>query len=217
MRFISHIGDNLVYRNDGTVAHVFSPQGILTVGSNTTRVGAGNDIDAAVQSPTSRNLQLLYPTDLDGATTERIERVGLGTLTQVDRSGATLTNLVDGYKRLFFEAPLLATGTNVPNIAGIKYIVIRGTAIYNGVTYGAGDEFESVGSGTVAVTGSGTYALSIPDELRDEMFEDRFALFKEALLLTGSETRGWDYNNDGGFIARDSADSTSVDFFGFEG
>jgi hypothetical protein len=217
MRYITQHSGLQLFKNDGTAQHRFNPQGILLVGSKTTAAGAGNFIVSATQTPDTGTLQRPWATDLDGNTTQTLEMAGLGTLTQVSKSGATLASLMTGYRGTFFEAPELTSTTSaVSATAGIHYIVISGTTIYNGTTYVAGEEFVTTG-GITATTGTGKFALTIPPELKQDCSgnDNRFALFKERRLFRGDETQDWDVWRDGGFQPRSSGVCTSSDFQGY--
>jgi len=117
MRYIAPNSTLVLYRNDGKIGinatnqqeYLFGYQGVLIVGTANTDVGAGNYIDQGVLSEPSGLMQK-YPTDLLGATTISIEMAGQGSLTGLDNAGAPLTNLTDGYRGIFFEAPPVAIG-----------------------------------------------------------------------------------------------------------
>ena len=205
MRYITWHDDLILMKNNGKMAHHFGQYGICVVGDPTTHTGAGNYIDAADTGTEALNLQLLFPTDLDGNTTYRIERAGLGSLNGKSYSGGTLNRFNDGYKGFFFESPILTgTTSTVSAIAGAKYIVLTDSVIYSGVTYHAGDTFVTAGSVT-ATTGSGKFALTFPDDFDSTCDAFLDCQFKIKHTMRGDEPNDfYDWPEAGGYDPRDS-------------
>lgn len=224
MRYISHIANLVLLTNGGNIgrdssskrAYSFGLHGELVIGSLTTNSGAGNYIDAGLQSNTDDQLQLIYPTDLDGNAVTRLEMAGLGTLTGVTLTSGAVSPLSAGH-RLFFEAPTLtSTSDSVPATAGIWYKVLTGTTIYDGTTYVAGQRFETDGT-TTATTGTGTFRLDIPPELK-KTCENKAAVdgvFAYKILYKGNESDSyWEYS-EAGAEPKDATDSTATDYYGW--
>lgn len=215
MRYITHRDTLVLFEKRGKPRHTFGPFGVLIVGDNSCTV-AGYRIDAELRpSAPTTELMPMFPNDLAGAQASCPEVCGLGTLTTTRVGGAATASLAVGRRGLFFEAPVIATTTNLPNVAGIYYEVLSGTAIYNSVTYTKGEQFVSEGGGVIAVTGSGTYALCIPPALAKKADEFLAENFKIKHLKLGDESSSYFDWNAGGFEPRDSQDSPDTDFFGW--
>ena len=210
MRYISKHADAILLKTDGSINkdYNFNPDGVLVVGSLTTDAGAGNAI-----SPTG--LFVLYPTDLDSNTVTCLEMCGMGSLTKVSGAGSALTNLSDGYRGYFYPAPVL-TGTSdaVSGTGGIRYKVLSGTVTYAGTDYGVGEIITTDGS-TTATTGTGTFAVYLPQRLEKAAEEFLTEEFKIKSLLVGDEPNDyWRYNISGA-ESRNSLVSTDSDFVGW--
>lgn len=205
----------MISRNNGELVYVFGPDGVLLVGSPTTASGAGNYIDAATHAgDTSLDINLPYPTDLDGNTVTRLEMAGLGTLTLVTKTSASLASLALGY-RIFFEAPVLAYNAGVPATAGIYYKVLSGAVTYNGTTYTQNQEFVTTGGVTTTSGTAGTFALCIPPALKNECSPFRTEQFKIKVLKDGTESNSYWLYDASGFNPMDSLVTTDPDFYGF--
>jgi hypothetical protein len=222
MRYITQHSDLILQRNDGKIGYDsttgveyrFGIQGILNVGSLTTNIGTGNAIDASLKTDDTESLQLIYPTDLLGATTHRIEMAGQGSLTSSDCDGTALPSLQTGYRGFIFEAPVMTGTDTVVGVADIYYRVLSGTVTYRGVVYSAGDEFVTAG-GTTATTGSGTFALTIPPYLDGQCEKFRTEQFEINALKTGDEPSDFWKFSIGGATPRDSLTCTDADYFGW--
>jgi hypothetical protein len=212
MRYISHISNYMIQKNNGDLCYVFGPDGVLLVGSATTASGAGNYIDASANpGDTSLEINLPYATDLDGNAVTRLEMAGLGTLTKVTKTSASLTNFVDGY-RLFFEAPILSSGATP--VAGAYYKVLSGTVTYNSVAYAQNEEFVGVDQAG-NTSGTGTCALCIPPELKNVCDPWRTEHFKIKTLKDGTESNEyWNWDTSG-FNPMDSLTTSDADFYAF--
>lgn len=222
MRYISHISNLVLYKNNGEIGrdnlskrpYSFGQNGELIIGSTTTATGVGNYIDASTNTDIDEQLQLNYPADLDGNTTTRVEMAGLGTLNGLSKTSGAVSPLNAGH-RMFFEAPTLTGTTAVSGNAGVWYLVLTGTVTYDSVVYSAGQKFETDGSAT-STTGSGTFRLCIPPELeRSCRNDDAVAgIFAYKNLYKGNEgTNYWNYGD--GIDPRDSTTSTDADYFGW--
>lgn len=209
MRYISRHADSIIFEDDGSINldYRFGPNGILAIGSLTTDVGAGNAISVT-------GLQVLEDTDLDGNTVTCLEMVGMGTLTGVSGAGNTLTHLYDGYRGYFYPSPVM-TGTDaVSSIADIRYKVISGTVTYDGTTYKVGEVFTTDGS-TTATTGTGTFALWLPESIEKATDEFLTEEFKIKSLLVGDEPYDyWSFTTTG-VEGRNSLVTTDPDYIGY--
>ena len=215
MRYISHISNYMITKNNGDLCYVFGPDGVLVVGSLTTSTGAGNYIDTAENpSDTSLEINLPYATDLDGNAVTRLEMAGLGTLNKVTKTGGALSTFEAGYRN-FFEAPVLS-GTGVAVVNGAYYVVLSGTVLYNGVTYTKGEEFLVITDQSTAGNSLGTFAICIPPCLKRACDPFRTEHFKIKVLEKGDESNDyWNYDASG-FNPMDSLTTTDADFYGWE-
>lgn len=206
MRYISKNPELVLLLTNGKEAFEFK-NGVLVVGDPTTATGAGNFIDPAKtytfpeSDSTTFTLMEVFPTDLAGATTAKIEMCGQGSL--ADPLGAPI-----GLRGYFFEAPVLTgTSASVPAKKNIEYVVLTGTVTYNGVTYKVGEHFVTDGTVT-ATTGTGTFALIFPENTWDVNTK---ALFKERHMITGLEARDyWIPTRDGGYVPRGEFTTTDI-------
>lgn len=214
MRYISQFANLALFKDNGELAHVFGPDGVLVVGSLTTASGAGNYIDAAANAgDTGDELQLPYSTDLDGNAVTRLEMAGLGSLDTSTQTGGSVTTLAEGY-RTFYEAPVLTgTTSSVSSVANVYYKVLSGSVTYDGTTYTKNQVFYTDGV-TTATTGSGTFALDIPPALKNECDTFRDEQFKIKHLKDGTESTAY-YNFTDGMTPRSSLTCTDDTFFGF--
>lgn len=209
MRYITQHGPLVLYTDTGgvvTMAYRFGQDGVLDLGT-------GNEI-------ATTNMYVLFSTALLGAATPALERCGMGSLVGTDDDGSALTNLEDGYRGFFFEAPFVEVTSDpsspgtVPALAGIHYKVYSGTLTYNSVSYSAGKTFITDGSAT-SVTGDGKYAVVIPPALSKKVEEFTAEQFKIGHLKTGDEPYDYWLPNKGGFDGRSSLLSTDADFWGY--
>lgn len=215
MRYITNIDDLVLYKNDGTAAYTFGPHGILIVGT-ATGTGAANEIFAdAIPADTDDQLQLLWAADLDGNAASRIEMAGQGTLDNLTYTAAGLAVLTDGFWRMFFEAPPIAGGVATSAVLNVKYGVLTGTILYNGVTYTKGQTFKVVAGQTATVGANSTYALQIPDELLNVCATFRDALFQVKNMKEGDEDAGHFLWTNGGFTPKDSLACASSRYVGW--
>jgi hypothetical protein len=192
MRYISR-NDIDLFRNDGTIAYQFK--------YNYLDLGSGNIIDASLMTPDSLSLQLVYPTDLSGATTERIEMAGRGTLY--------------GEERLFVESPILdlSSGT-IAAVDGTWYEVIAGIVSYNNKQYRAGDVFKGIDTNNITDVSSGaeiakTYAGDNEDVI------DRRGQFWLKHLQHGDEPYDYPVRDAIGYEPRSSLTTTDADYYGW--
>ena len=188
MRYISYFDELTLHQRNGNAKHKFF-QAELIVGDPTTKTGAGNFIDTAVNA-TDPGLELMpiYP---NAATRDAI--CGMGTLNPI----------VIGE---FYEAPYLSVGaTSVPAVAGLYYKVIQGTVTYKSVTYGIGQEF--ITDGTVQVTtgsANAKFAITMPPSVKERYMDNRAAMFREKNLFTGNEATGYhSWTALGGYLPKD--------------
>lgn len=208
MRYITHHANLVLYKNDGTVAERFGPNGVLIVGSASTSTGSGNSIDTT-------DLMKVYSTDLDGNTVTTIEMNGLGSLNGTSATGGTVDPKEKGY-RLFFEAPVLSGGATLTTAMPERYKVLTGSITYNGVTYKKNEVFKS-SSGVTATAGSGTFAAYIPESLAGEPPIDRDGLFDDKHLLYGDETyTSFSFNNPNGVDPYNSLTSSDENYIGWK-
>lgn len=227
MRYITHISNLVLFQNDGKIGidptnqteYKFGPQGILNLGLLTTNSGAGNYINADVLGADD-SLQVLS-LDLKGATTISVERVGQGSLSGLNDTGASLTNVSDGYVGKFFKAPPVASGTQTSALADIWYEVLSGLVSYNGTTYRQGQRFVTDGSARTTASGtydgttaSGYYALTIPPELINGCEAFRTEQFALNSLKKGDEPADY-WNWDNNALPKDSLLSDESDFYGW--
>lgn len=214
MRYISTKNDLVLYERGGKIRHKFK-NGVLAVGSLTTNVGTGNSIDAALRTDFSKELMPIYSTDLLGATTQCLEMCGLGSLTNANLAGSSLTTYEVGLRGAFFQAPVISTGSStVPAAKGREFEILTGTVTYAGVTYSVGQVFVSDGS-TTTTSGSGTFALSIPSSLRATKNEFRTEQFKINSLAKGDESKSYWNQDQYGAAATASLTSTDADYVGW--
>lgn len=217
MRYISEAQNLVLYNQNGKIAYRFKNHE-LVVGLTTTASGAGNSIDSTLKpSDTDNQLQRIFSTDLLGATTACAEMCGQGSLTSV-AVGGNLTKLENGYKGIYFEAPVKSGGDTVSPVAGITYKVLSGTITYNSVAYTAPETFVTTG-GVTATSGSGAkFALGLPP-IKNKSVEEQFLTenFKEKHLLKGNESPDYFNYNIGGAAPYDSMTSSDTDFFGYIG
>lgn len=192
MRYISR-NDIDLFRNDGTIAYQFK--------YNYLDLGSGNIIDASLMTPDSLSLQLVYPTDLSGATTSRIEMAGQGTLY--------------GEERLFVESPILdlSSGT-LAAINGNWYEVIAGVVSYNNRQYRAGDVFKGIDTNNITDVSSGaeiakTYAGDNEDVI------DRRGQFWLKHLQHGDEPYDYPVRDAIGYEPRSSLTTTDANYYGW--
>lgn len=222
MRYISAVANATLYRNDGEIAiHAgdnkllcFGLSGELIIGDPTTKTGDANTIDFSAQSPTTKNIMRVYPTDLDGNTVSLAEMCGQGTLTGETLTSAALTNIQDGW-RYFFEAPTVSSIT-MPAAKNVAYKVLTGTLVYNGVSYGAGKVVESDGT-TTTVTGTFTAHLTIPGALAKvcDNPSGLACLFKLEHMLTGEESNDYWQLSPFGAEPMDDLLCTDPNFIGY--
>ena len=200
MRYISNNSRLALYTTNGNIAHQFN-QGVLIVGSPTTGTGAGNSIDPTTVYWDGGKLMEVFPADLAGVTTAKIEMMGQGSL--ADPLGASI-----GLRGYFFESPILtATTASVPAKEGIHYKVSQGTVTYAGVTYKAGQIFTTDGT-TTATTSTGKFFIIPPP---NSMESDLNAMFEEKHLQFGDEVRdAWLPEIEGGFIPRSEFTTTDI-------
>jgi len=207
MRYKSHISNLVLFNSSGTIEVRFGQDGVLNVGTLTTNVGDANIIDYS-------NLLKVYDTDLDGNTVTTSEMCGLGSLDKSTKTGGTLTNVQDGY-RLFFECPPISTGAGTVDTDVEKYIVLTGSVTYNGVTYNKGDTFIPA-AGVTETSGTGTFAIEMPDALTGKVVDTNAELFDEAHLIHGDEANTeWSFNDQYGAQPYDSLVSTDEDHIGW--
>lgn len=234
MRYITHIPNLILYKDNGGVAHAwdksvspylpmkkeyrFGLNGTLVVGDLSTNLGTGNAIDASANSyyPTEK-LQWIYDTDLNGGTTTYIERAGQGTLDGHAASG-DLSTLSWGYRGIFFEAPILDSPYTGDLVVGATYEVRSGTVTYEGYDYTQTDSFvASLATGTL---GTGEFALTLPAELENANCDAfRSSNFRITSLQVGDESNDyWAWNKGayyGGFEEKDSLVSADENYFGW--
>ena len=192
MRYISR-NDIDLFRNDGTIAYQFK--------YNYLDLGSGNIIDASLMTPDSLSLQLVYPTDLSGATTSRLEMAGQGTLY--------------GEERLFVESPILgfSSGT-LAAVDGNWYEVIAGVVSYNNRQYRAGDVFKGIDTNNITDVSSGaeiakTYAGDNEDVI------DRRGQFWLKHLQHGDEPYDYPVRDAIGYEPRSSLTTTDANYYGW--
>lgn len=220
MRYISKYDNLALYRKNGQIAHKFK-NGVLVVGDKTTRNGTdlttdtkGYVVDYFDYTSTPELEIMDVKPDfaglfIDESGAVRIECIGLGSLVGTDYSGSALTEPLEGYKGLFFEAPELDNSATL--IEGALYEVLSAPVIYDGTTYSAGERFTVV-AGTTSFTGAGTVALSILT-LENKGCHFTKQAFEIQHLITPNDTIGhWNYG--GGYIALDSVQSMDWDFVG---
>ena len=200
MRYISKHARLALYTTEGNIAHQFN-QHVLIVGDPTTDVGAGNFIDPATEYWDKGKLMEVFPDDLAGTTTAKIEMMGQGDLSD------PLGN-AKGLRGYFFESPILtATTASVPAKKDIHYWVSKGTVTYAGITYSAGQVFKTDGS-TTATTGTGEFFIIPP---RNYMEVNEPGLFEEKHLQFHDEVRAaWLPEIEGGFIPRSEFTTTDI-------
>lgn len=195
MRYISYFDELCLHQRNGNAKHKFL-QGETIVGDPTTKTGAGNFIDTAVNA-TDPGLELM-PINPKGATRDAI--CGMGTLNPI----------VLGE---FYEAPYLSVGTtSVPAVAGLVYKVYTGSVTYKGTTYEIGQEFTTDGT-TVATTGTARaqFAITLPPSIKARSMDNRAAMFREVNLLTGTEGTGYhSWTALGGYLPKDDLSNPAV-------
>lgn len=210
-RYISHIPNLTLFNRDGTVRAQFV-NGVYEIGQLTTNGGLYS-IDPSVQTDADTSLQTPWSTDLLGATTQRIEMAGMGSLTKTNAAGSALTNLEDGYVRTFYYAPVISGGTATSSVVGVWYEVLSGNLTYNSIVYHKGDKFETVTGQTSTSGSTATYALTIPPDLAKDIDSYRDEYFEQVHLNDPSEATGyWDPMS--GSTTYDSNVSTDTDYFG---
>jgi len=190
MRYITPHENLSLKSNNGKTAYQFN-YGILDLGS-------GVEIDAIPGADTDEHLQFVAPIWAGGAdpssptADEARELSGLGDLTDV----TDLT--VYKYKRLYYEAPIISTGTTtVSGDLGVYYKVLTGTVTYAGVTYATGEIFVSDDT-TTTTSGTGTFSLWFNELLWDVAYQGTAEAFKNVHLNSGEEVTGyWGYTNGG--------------------
>jgi hypothetical protein len=229
MRYVSQYFDLRLFRKNGDIAHSFR-NGVLVIGDMTTRDGSGlttstkgYSIDSAANATTPEKEIMGVMKDfagklIDESGAERIECIGLGTLNKLQVDGATsCTDLQDGWSlsRTFFEAPAITPGATTV-VVGAYYEVIKGTVVYNGVTYKKGKIFLGVtGQTTTSTTDGGLFALSVYPLLnnKDTFLDEEF---KIKLLQTGNESTGyWEPDIDGAFVPRNGLSTGINTGFGY--
>lgn len=192
MRYISK-NDIDLFRNNGTIAYQFK--------YNYLDLGSGNIIDASLMTPDSLSLQLVYPTDLRGATTNRLEMAGKGTLYSEER--------------LFVESPILdlSSGT-LAAINGTWYEVIAGIVSYNNKQYRAGDVFKGIDTNNITdVSGGAEIAKTYAGDNEDVI--DRRGQFWLKHLQHGDEPYDYPVRDAIGFEPRSSLTTTDADYYGW--
>lgn len=216
MRYITQHANLALYQYNGKVPYRFGPDGVLVVGSLTTDAGAGNYIDADLKSDIGDQLQRVPGRlDHDGAALICIDMCGLGSLNSVGSDGTALATLVEGYNGFFFKAPVLSNGTAVPAVAGIYYKVLTGSITYNSVVYVQNEEFATNGSATSTSGTTGTFALTIPPALKNEITDWVDEAFAQKHLLKGNEPYDYYTQDSDGYVGRDSLTSTDADYYGW--
>ncbi len=192
MRYISK-NDIDLFRNNGTIAYQFI--------YNYLDLGSGNVIDASLMTPDSLSLQLVYPTDLSGATTNRIEMAGQGELY--------------GDERLFVESPILdlSSGT-LAAVDGNWYEVIAGVVSYNNRQYRAGDVFKGIDTNDIVdVSGGAEIALTYAGDNEDVI--DRRGQFWLKHLQHGDEPYDYPVRDAIGYEPRSSLTTTDANYYGW--
>lgn len=232
MRYISPIQRFQVWKNDGSPACEPFYNGELIVGNPwwvgpTSGAAAteGYIIDMLEKTDAKDEVQRIYRTDFSGVASGALaDCAGLGTLTGEvtfgDNKPKDLGLVSSGFRK-FYEAPLIPlSGTGATQIAtysGVYYEVWYGNAIYNGVTYTHGEEFETTGLlGQSGASGTASISLTFPPALRREydMYYDEQSLAKywgkgdEALDL-------YNIGQDGGFTPRATDDISGAGFVGW--
>lgn len=221
MRYITQFSNLILQTKNGALVARFGTQGVLIVGDPTTRDGAGNRIDSVLKGSTPNDETMrVFPTDLLGNSIICDEMVGMGSLISLDTadSPANLTSLQVGYNRNYFEAAIQTSSDvdtgDASTVSDVYYEVLTGEAIYQTVTYTKGQIFITINGIDDAVTGTGTFALTIPPALNIECQAFRPEHFKIKTLLTGNEsTTPWTYSSD--YTPRDDMVTSDPDYFGY--
>jgi hypothetical protein len=211
MRYITLYDTLELFSKGNGTKYRFGPFGILDLGSGVT-------VEVASSTDSDWDLQELYATDLNGATTNSVELCGQGSLNKKDSAGGTSLALRDGYRGIFFPAPVITVATSeasIPEVAGIYYIVLTGSVTYNGTLYTKGQTFVTAGSvDEFTSTDGGTIALWFPPELLKAADRQDLYRFIIGHLNDGSEVTGA-YNNVTGYTGRAGIDSSvTADYFG---
>lgn len=200
MRYITQYDQFCLFTDAGNVAYQFEG-GVLDLGS-------GVIIDATLKSGTDNSLQMVFPADLSGVALtasgfSRLEGAGQGNLI------TTASGLVGN----FYEAPTLTATTNaVAAIWGTKYKVLSGTVAYAGTTYNTNEVFFANGT-TTATTGTGTFALEVPEILKQTVDQHTKPAFELAHLNSPNDVTGyWGLSNDG-FLPNNSLVTTDVNSY----
>lgn len=226
MRYISQFNDLVLYRNNGEIAHKFK-NGVLVCGDSTTRNGTNLTTDAlpytvdyyayssATETEIMQTLESVIATRESEADWVRIEKIGLGYLRKLGYDNTTaLASLADGWRGIFFEAPVITPGaTTIPAVANIRYEVLSGSVVYDGVTYTVGDIILSDGS-TTTTSGTGTFALAIPTALKNTVDQMEAEAFAQAHLLKPTDAIGYWNKINGGYTASSSMTTTDFNFIG---
>ena len=199
MRYITQYDEFALFTEAGEPAYKFH-RGVLDLGS-------GVIIDATLKSGTDNSLQMVYNTDLSGVAStasgfSRLEGAGQGNLL----TGAS------GFNRNFFEAPYKTGTDTVPAVRGIRYKVYSGTVTYAGTTYKVNEVFYTDGS-TTATTGTGTFAVEIPDALKQTVDQHTKPAFEIAHLNSPEDVTGYWGLNDDGFLPNNSLVTTDVNSY----
>jgi hypothetical protein len=140
---------------------------------------------------------------------------GLGSLNSNALDGTDLTLLEDGYVGKFFEAPIISNGTAVPAIAGMYYKVLTGSITYNSVVYVQNEEFVTNGTQTSTSGTTGTFALTIPPALKNEITDFTTEIFAQKHLIKGNEPYDYYTQDSDGYVPRGSLTCADADYFGW--
>jgi len=201
MRYITPNANKILFNNNGTEMVRFK-QGVHVVG--TAACGA------AAHLISYSGMQRNWATDLDGLTVTTAEMCGLGSLSGMTKTGATLSDLSFGV-RDFYEAPPISGGTNLVALAGGIYKVLTGNIGYNGVTYEVNDTFIRSGAVTVTV-GGGTFGAYYITHECDEFLDEHFKI-KD--MLVGDEALDYFEWDAYGFDPKNSAVTADTDYWGW--
>lgn len=225
MRYISPYPRLMLMRKDGTVAHIFR-NGVLyrgdaktTNGTNTSSGTKPYTVDYYANSGDPDNeVMQVYETTLDGGTDHREELIGEGSLTGYDVAGDALTTLEEGYRGMFFKAPIvtLASGESgtVTDVANVPYEVLLGYIYYSGVKYDKNDEFVTDGT-TVATSGIGEYSLTLPKAIVSTCNKYLKEHFKIKNLMDSDDAASeYSYDNLYGVDSYSSLTTLADNFYG---